>query len=150
MELPTEPPRYFSLNAGALDPGDAMLAAKARVQASSAAFSGEAKERQGESAAIEAAPRMRVRMIMMVFLLEKIPTPRSDTSALRSAQQTRNSFNNARFISCIGGAPHARRTSRDPALAQNPAREFLQILARAILRPMQEVVTFVCGQFRLE
>jgi hypothetical protein len=56
------------LNAGALDPGDAMLAAKARVQAPSAAFSGEAKETEGESAAIDAAPRMRVRMIMMVFL----------------------------------------------------------------------------------
>jgi hypothetical protein len=89
-------------------------------------------------------------MIMMVFLLKKIPTPHSDTSARRSAQQTRNSFSNARFISCIGGAPHARRTSRDPAFAQNPARQLLQIFSRAIFRPVQQVVTFVGGQFRLE
>jgi hypothetical protein len=75
MELPAEPPRYFSLNAGALDPGDAMLAAKARVQASSAAFSGEAKETEGESAAIDAALRRRIRMIMMVFLLKKYQHP---------------------------------------------------------------------------
>jgi hypothetical protein len=38
----------------------------------------------------------------------------------------------------------------DPAFAQDPARQFLQVLARAILRPVQEVVTLIGGQLRFE
>ncbi len=40
--------------------------------------------------------------------------------------------------------------SGDPAFAQDPARELLQILARAILGPVQQVVALVGGQFRIE
>jgi hypothetical protein len=46
-----------------------MLAANARTQASSAAFSGEAWETAGKDAAIDAALRMKVRKFMMVFLV---------------------------------------------------------------------------------
>ena len=40
--------------------------------------------------------------------------------------------------------------SSDAALAQDPARQFLQILARAIFGPVQQNVTLVGGQFRIE
>jgi hypothetical protein len=79
-----------------------MLAAKAFAQAPSAAFSVEAREIEGDIAATDAAQRRRVRKFMMVFLVWKIPTPHIDTSARRSAEQTRNSFSGARFVSCIG------------------------------------------------
>ena len=69
MALPGWLLRYFNLNAGALDPGVAMLAANARTQASSAAFSGEAWETAGNNAAIDAALKMKVRKFMMVFLV---------------------------------------------------------------------------------
>src|SRR5277367_6479473 len=150
MALPGWPLRYFNLNAGVPVPGVAMLAANARAQAPSAVFSAEARETQGKNAAIEAAPRMRVRKFMMVFLVEKIPTPHTDPSSRRPAEQTRNFLISARFVSCICGLPQTRRTSRDSAFAQDPARQLLQVLARAILRPVQEVVAFIRGQFGFE
>jgi hypothetical protein len=57
------------LKDGALDPGDAMLAAKACAQAPSAAFSVEARDKEGASAAIDAAVKNIIRNFMMVFLV---------------------------------------------------------------------------------
>jgi hypothetical protein len=46
-----------------------MLAAKARAQAASTAFSVEAWDKEGESTAIDAAAKSKVRYLMMVFLV---------------------------------------------------------------------------------
>ena len=43
-----------------------------------------------------------------------------------------------------------RRASSNPALAQDPLRQFLQILALAVLGSVQEDVALVGGQFRFE
>jgi hypothetical protein len=101
---------------------------------------------EGESAAIDAAAKKKVRKFMMVFLVWKIPTPHKDTSARRSAFTNEKLF----YQHAVCLMYRAIEPLGDPALAQDPARQFLQILARAILRPVQEVVALIGGQLGFE
>jgi hypothetical protein len=71
------------LKLGVPDPGNAMLAAKARVQAFNAAFSAEAWDIDGTITAADAAARKRARMFMVVFLARKYQRPNENVARRR-------------------------------------------------------------------